>query len=247
MARILLIETATDVCSTAIAVDGTVVALAEALDQPNHAATLTLLIEACTRQAGIPLANLDAVAVSRGPGSYTSLRVGAAVAKGICYALDKPLIAVDTLLALASASMRDQGTGRTSDGPGVNNPLFYMPMLDARRKEVWTAVFDHSLREVMPAQPLILEHDLFQYFLQNAPGVKPTGLLVLSGNGAKKISNGPVFENAVFSEPQVCSASHLAIIAEVCFQNVDFQDTAYFEPFYMKPPNITISKKMTMG
>ncbi|MEQ1744272.1 MAG: tRNA (adenosine(37)-N6)-threonylcarbamoyltransferase complex dimerization subunit type 1 TsaB [Saprospiraceae bacterium] len=246
MAKILLIETATEVCSTAIAIDGTVVALAEDFNQPNHAACLTLLVESCSSQANIPLAELDAVAISRGPGSYTSLRVGAAVAKGICYALDKPLIAVDTLLALASASIGDHCASLASDAPGANKPVFYMPMLDARRKEVWTAIYDYNLREIVPAQPLILEHELFQIFLHNAPNALASGLLVVSGNGAKKMLNGDIFENAVFSEPRICSATHLAVIAEQRFQNADFQDKTYFEPFYMKPPNITVPKKIAV-
>lgn len=236
MAKILLIETATEVCSAAIAMDGTAVSLAEDPGQPNHAATLTLLIQECSRQAGLTLADLDAVAVSRGPGSYTSLRVGAAVAKGICYALDKPLIAVDTLLALATESMR------LFTGKEAANAVF-MPMLDARRKEVWTAVFDHNLRELLPAQPLVLEHELFKNLMLPLPNFSSGQVLVISGNGSDKMMNAHIFENAVFSPVRSCSAAQMASLAEQIFQNADFQDTAYFEPCYMKPPNITISKR----
>ena len=231
MAKILLIETATEVCSAAIAVDGELVAIAEDLQQPNHAARLTLLIDACTRESGISLAALDAVAVSRGPGSYTSLRVGASVAKGICYALDKPLIAVDTLQALAhSALSRGLGT-------------LLLPMLDARRQEVWLAVYDNRLREILPPQPLILEHNLFVNFLKTALAVEPADAFVLSGNGVKKINNDLIAENMVVSPVQHCSARLLAPLAEQFFQNSDFQEVAYFEPFYMKPPNITTPNK----
>ena len=233
MAKILLIETATEVCSVGIAIDGEPVSLVEDSGLPNHAAGLTLLIQECVRRAGLTLADMDAVAVSRGPGSYTSLRVGVAVAKGICYALDKPLIAVDTLLALATASF----------SRNTSSNVLALPMLDARRKEVWTAVFDNNLRELLPAQPLILEHELFQNFLKNVSGLSPENMLVISGNGSKKMMNEHIFENAVFSPIQSCSATYLAPIAERLFQNADFQDTAYFEPFYMKPPNITISKR----
>lgn len=236
MAKILLIETATEVCSAAVAVDGEPVSLAEDPGQPNHAATLTLLVQECIRQAGLALADLDDVAVSRGPGSYTSLRVGAAVAKGICYALDKPLIAVDTLRALATESMR------LFTGNDVAKAVF-MPMLDARRKEVWTAVFDHNLRELLPAQPLVLEHELFENFVHPLPDFSPEYVLVISGNGSEKMMNAQVFENAVFSSVRSCSATQMASIAEQIFQNADFQDAAYFEPCYMKPPNITISKR----
>ncbi len=238
MANILLIETATEVCSAAIAVDGAVVALAEDLQQPNHAARLTLLIEACTRQSGIPLAALDAVAVSRGPGSYTSLRVGASVAKGICYALDKPLIAVDTLQALAHSALRTLPS--TRDTP---HSALLLPMLDARRQEVWLAVYDDRLREILPPQPLILEHNLFFNFLETALVVQPADAFVLTGNGVKKINNDLMAENMVVSPVQHCSARLLAPLAEHFFQNYDFQEVAYFEPFYMKPPNITTPNK----
>ncbi len=255
MANILLIETATDVCSAAIAVDGAVVALAEDLQQPNHAARLTLLIDACTRESGIPLAALDAVAVSRGPGSYTSLRVGASVAKGICYALDKPLIAVDTLQALAAASLYEvrsskfevrsspECSGQTSNFKLQTSNFKLLPMLDARRQEVWLAVYDARLREILPPQPLILEHNLFVNFLETALAAQPADVFVLSGNGVKKINNDLIAENMVVSPVQHCSARLLAPLAEQFFQNSDFQEVAYFEPFYMKPPNITTPNK----
>jgi tRNA threonylcarbamoyladenosine biosynthesis protein TsaB len=236
MAKILLIETATEVCSAAMAVDGKVVALAEDSEQPNHAARLTLLIQDCTQRSGIPLTHLDAVAVSSGPGSYTSLRAGASVAKGICYALDKPLIAVDTLQALAAASQL------AAHIPSTEVACF-VPMLDARRQEVWTAAYDAQLRTLVPAQPLIFENNFFEIYLQRISETAPANVFVVSGNGAKKIPNDPKIEKVVASLVQSCSAAHLAALAEHFFQNADFQDVAYFEPFYMKPPNITTSSK----
>ncbi len=235
MARILLIETATDVCSAAIAVDGQLLALSEEINTLQHAALLTLQIEKCVREAGIPLAELDAVALSRGPGSYTALRVGASVAKGICYALDKPLIAVPTLLALAEASQK-------MTGAAADEPALFVPMLDARRQEVWVAVYDEKGREIAPAQPLILENNLFldfiTPFLDNRPGLR----LFFSGNGMQKMENVPKFTSTVFSSVKNCSAQYLMEAAERFFQGSDFQEVAYFEPFYMKPPNITVPK-----
>jgi len=233
MARILLIETATEVCSAAIAVNGEVAGIAEELHSQNHAALLTLQIEECVKQSGIPLAALDAVAVSRGPGSYTSLRVGASVAKGICYALDKPLIAIDTLLTLAWAS-RAMGNQQSA----ANNPLF-IPMLDARRQEVWAAVYDRSLRPVKSAQSLILENDLFEKYIQEVPEHDQLDVLILSGSGSLKFQNVMNGEKVVFSPIKKCSARYLAPLAEQFFQDVEFQNVAYFEPFYMKAPNIT--------
>jgi len=233
MARILLIETATEVCSTAIAVNGAVVALQEELQSLNHAALLTLQIEACTQRSGISLADLDAVAVSSGPGSYTSLRVGASVAKGICYALDKPLIAVDTLLALAGSELV------LNAAP----PSFYMPMLDARRQEVWTAIFDPQWNQLMPAQPLVLENDLFYSVVNSHIGQIQNLKIIISGNGAKKLENVRLPEASVISQVKSCSATQLAKWAEIFFQKSDFQDIAAWAPVYMKPPNITTSSK----
>ncbi|MDX1912323.1 MAG: tRNA (adenosine(37)-N6)-threonylcarbamoyltransferase complex dimerization subunit type 1 TsaB [Saprospiraceae bacterium] len=230
MAKILLIETATTVCSAAISVDGRVAALVETPESLQHTALLTLHIEACCQSAGIPLADLDAVAVSSGPGAYTSLRVGVATAKGICYSLDKPLIAVNTLLALAAASLATEPDA---------SPAFAAPMLDARRQEVWLAVYDEALREIAPPQPLILENNLFENFLSDQAGLPAGSRLVLSGNGMEKARSGRYPEGTVFSAIKKCSAAYLAPLAEQAYQMHDFQDVAYFGPLYMKPPNIT--------
>jgi tRNA threonylcarbamoyladenosine biosynthesis protein TsaB len=232
MAKILLIETATEVCSAAISVDGVIFSVAEDLNSSSHASLLTLQIEHCARSSGIALNQLDAIALSRGPGAYTALRVGASVAKGICYALNKPLLAVDTLQALAMAASQET-TGQ-----------FFVPMLDARRQEVWLAVFDKSLSSITDTQPLILENNLFDKFMQEMlPNAKPEEV-VMCGNGMKKISSGVFFEKAIFSEVLHCSAKYLAALAEKQFQARDFLDWAYFEPFYMKPPNITTPNKV---
>ncbi len=234
MSRILLIETASEVCSAAIAVDGIVVAQVEDLHAASHAALLTLQIDACSKAAGLPLASLDAVAVSNGPGAYTSLRVGASVAKGICYALDKPLIAVDTLLALAGAAKH----WYAKDGKHAAHAV-YVPALDARRQEIWTALYDANLQLLAPAQPLILENNSFEMYLRQGSTPDVSACAVIAGNGAEKIRSGGNFETAVFFSEIKCAAIHLAEFAAQYFQNSDFQNVAYFEPFYMKLPNIT--------
>lgn len=238
MAKILLLETSSAVCSAAISVDGAIVALAETQEAPSHAALLTLQIQDCTQKAGISLADLDAVAISHGPGAYTSLRVGASVAKGICYALDKPLIAVNTLLALAHASRES-----APSIPGTSGPHFYVPMLDARRQEIWVAIYDAELRELAPAQPLILENNLFLEFVAEKTGGVEISGVILSGNGMEKTRNGKFSEKIIFSDIERNSAMYLSALAEQYFQMIDFQDIAYFEPIYMKPPNITSSTK----
>jgi tRNA threonylcarbamoyladenosine biosynthesis protein TsaB len=235
MAKILLIETATESCSVGVSVDGTVRSLVEDPSVNQHAERLTIFIEEAMRLAGLALPDLDAVTVSRGPGSYTALRVGASVAKGICYALGKPLIAVDTLLALAAAGLE----AWRASSPGDRRVPFLMPMIDARRQEVWTAVYSASLELLTPAQPLILENNLFETFISPTLKGERPGVLILAGNGARKAKNVPLPEPTVFSQIEVCSASFLALFAERNFYASEFQDVAYFEPFYMKPPNIT--------
>lgn len=235
MAKILLLETATEACSVAIAIDGLAQYVVEDPAVNQHAEKLTLFIDQALREAGLTLSELDAVAVSRGPGSYTALRVGASVAKGICYALDKPLIAVDTLAALAGASLPTASAGATV-------PTFLMPMLDARRQEVWTAIYDTGLNALTPAQPMIIENDLFEKFMDDFFNANSRGVFILSGNGAVKVGNVPHGETTVFSPVRSCSAVFLATLAERFFLGGDFQNIAYFEPFYMKAPNITVPR-----
>ncbi len=241
MAKILLIETASEICSAAIAVDGLVLALEETAEAKSHAALLTLQIDACVKKSGIPLAELDAVALSSGPSAYTSLRVGASVAKGICYALDKPLIAVDTLLSLAGAARDWYMEANNCPGPAV-----FVPALDARRAEIWTAVYGPELQLLAAPQSLILENNLFEIYLNQAVEPAESALssdkvtcAIIAGNGSEKIRNGVNLGKMVIFSKRFCSAANLSAFAEIHFQNADFQDVAYFEPFYMKLPNIT--------
>jgi tRNA threonylcarbamoyladenosine biosynthesis protein TsaB len=236
MATILLLETATDVCAVGIAVDGRLAAAATEPPPAAHAAHLTILIRQCLEQAGLNPTDLDAVAVSAGPGSYTGLRVGASVAKGVCYALNKPLIAVNTLDALAYGMWAAQSEPRDA--------YHFMPMLDARRQEVWTALYDHQLQRLTQPQPLILENNLFSFFeAQTGRAVIPKKL-ILGGNGSFKTAGGGYQPKAVISPVVQCAAAFLLTAAEAKFNSSDFEDIAYFEPFYMKPPNITVSKKI---
>lgn len=225
MPLILNIETATDICSVCISEGDKVLAIKEADKAFSHTSKLTVLIGACCEELGISLAQLDAVAVSKGPGSYTSLRVGASTAKGICYALDKPLIAVDTLRSIAGitqANTKKQG--------------LFAPMIDARRMEVYVTLFDKNLDLTMDTQAKIIDRDSFkEYFDQGQT-------IVFSGNGANKcqdVINSPL---AVFS-PEICSAANLVSLSYKAFQKNDFCDAAYFSPNYFKSPNITTPRK----
>ncbi len=237
MARLLLIETATEVCSVALSVDGAVVAQEEELLSGSAASRLTLFIDACLRRAKCALAELDAVAVSRGPGSYTSLRVGTATAKGICYALDKPLIAVPTLQALAWGARQNTPTT-------AGTPLRWVPMLDARRQEVWMAAFDEKLLPLCPDQPLILDEYLLENFNRIDPSATDT-IWICAGNGTRKIPPHLLNKDQIVKSPvTACSAAFLAYWAERRFHERLFEDIAYFEPLYMKQPNITQPKKI---
>ncbi len=222
MPVILHIETATDVCSIGISRGDKLLALHESLDFNNHAARITLMIEACMQDAQIQWSDLDAIAISSGPGSYTGLRIGVSTAKGICYAQGKPLIAIDTLQTLALAAHE------ASDPPNT----LYCPMIDARRMEVYAAIFDVQGNLVQPPAAIRVEHDTFQSFF--AAG----RTLIFSGNGAEKCKPFFTVPQAHFRSV-LCSAKHLIQLAVQAFQKKKFADVAYFEPFYLKPPNIT--------
>jgi len=236
MAKLLLLETATDVCSVAVSVDGHLRALTEELEANRHASVLTILVTQCCRDAGVELSDLDAVAVSRGPGSYTSLRVGASTAKGLAYALGIPLIAVDTLQALALASAHNHPFPD-------HEPYGMLPMIDARRMEVWTALFDQLGRELLPPQPLVFENNLFLDMTLLLSQCFTGNRLILSGSGAYKSGVASFFEPSVILTNVRCSAVHLIALAEQKFQTHDYEDIVQFEPFYMKAPNITESTK----
>ncbi len=225
MPVILLIESSTETCSVGLSENGRLLDAREAEGPYEHTARITLLIDELTRGAGRTLKAVDAVAVSIGPGSFTALRVGLSTAKGICYALGKPLIAVDTLAALAGAAVRayDRDTA------------VYCPMIDARRMEVYTAFYNASLETLEEAHALIVEGDSFDRFLATGREV------VLFGNGAEKCRQVLTTPGVRYLD-QVCTAEMLARPANDQFAAGDFADLAYTEPFYLKPPNITTPK-----
>jgi tRNA threonylcarbamoyladenosine biosynthesis protein TsaB len=226
MSLILNIETATDICSVCIAREDVLLSSKESKEAYSHASVITLLIEECVKEAGLTLRDMDAVAISSGPGSYTALRVGAAAAKGICYALDKPLIAVDTLEALAFAAQKDKG-----------QKAGYIPMIDARRMEVYTAIYDSSLSLIKETHNLILDQDSFaEYFEQD-------DALVFCGNGSFKAKPLFVSKNVLYSNV-ICDAKHLIPFSVKAYKSQNFKDIAYYSPVYFKAPNITVSKKI---
>lgn len=223
---ILNLEAATDVCSVCISKGEEVLSLKEAAGSNAHSKVITMLIEECLHKAGLGLNELNAVAVSSGPGSYTSLRVGISTAKGICYALGIPLVAVDTLQALALAAYRKER----------DDTALYCPMIDARRMEVYCALFDHKNTAVTVASSEIITENSFQDFFASGRRV------VFFGNGAEKCKIVLKSEYAVFI-PVRCSAQHLTRFSSEAFIAESYVNLAYFSPNYLKAPNITTSKQ----
>lgn len=226
MSRILHIESATAVCSVALSEGGRLLNLQAAEELNAHGEKMTRLIERCMSESGMALEELDAVSVSAGPGSYTALRVGAATAKGICYALGKPLIKVETLKALAWGMREAMG----------DMDALYCPMIDARRMEVYVSVFDRNLEALLPVQAMVVEEDSFdEWFGKGKP-------VIFAGDGSGKceaIIRNPA---ARFIEARI-SARDMIALAQQALDAGKFEDVAYFAPLYLKPPNITQPKQ----
>jgi tRNA threonylcarbamoyladenosine biosynthesis protein TsaB len=213
---ILQIETATTSCSVALTRNGEVLGFKE-IDQRNiHAEVVTVYIDGLVKQAGITYAGIDAVAVSCGPGSYTGLRIGVSTAKGLCFALDKPLIAVETLAAMAKGVAQ------------ADADMLLCPMIDARRMEVFTAVFDAQGNTIKPTAAEIVDSNSFADVLAN-------NKVLFFGDGAEKCREALGQNlNAHFLAGFTNSAVHLTAIALDKFNKKDFVDVAYFEPYYLK-------------
>jgi len=220
LAKILNIETSTRVCSVTLSVDGIVKAIKESHVKNAHAGSVTLFSEEVIKSAGFSFTNLDAIAVSKGPGSYTGLRIGVSTAKGFCYSLEKPLIAISTLKAMVFGMIKKMG--ETADN------YVFCPMIDARRMEVYTAVYDHKLVEIQEIRAEIIDEHSFTELLEKQK-------VVFAGDGAEKCK--PILgqnKNALFLNEFYPSSSFLCELAEEKFKKGLFEDVAYFEPFYLK-------------
>lgn len=237
MALILNLETATNICSVSLADSGKTIATLESSDN-KHAEVITLLIEQIMSNNGVGLANLDAVAISHGPGSYTSLRVGASTAKGLCYALNIPLISVDTLLSMAYAAYKEYG----------DKTALYCPMIDARRMEVYTAVYGindnaestrvtEKIFLMEELNNLIVDANSFERYFSEKKR------LIFVGNGSDKCV-GTINTEGVFLKQVVCSSRHMCALSEAYFEQKKFESLAYYTPEYLKSPNITTAKKI---
>lgn len=219
MGLLLCIETATSICSVALGKDGVLLSLQEAHETNQHSSQLTLLISKLFEDSGTSLHDLDAIAVSKGPGSYTGLRIGVSTAKGLCYGLEKPMIGLSTLQAMA------YGMSVQCEVPEGS---LFCPMIDARRMEVYMALYDATNETIHQPVAEIIDINTFAAFQQ-----KHT--IVCAGDGAEKCK--ATFEGMsgiLFPQAAVPSAQFMIPLAERAFQMSQFENVAYFEPYYLK-------------
>ena len=221
MACILSIESSTQTCSVAVSKDGKPVWNKENPDLASHSAVLGVYVAEAVRFIQTNDFRLDAVAVSEGPGSYTGLRIGVSLAKGLCFGLDVPLIALPTLKIMAARF--------------VPSASYLCPMIDARRMEVYAALFDGNLNEIEPVRAIIIKEDSYCDFLSHEK-------IIFFGSGAEKCKAVIRSENAFFIDDVYPSASDMIEEAEKAFITKNFVDTAYFEPFYLKEFQATTPK-----
>jgi tRNA threonylcarbamoyladenosine biosynthesis protein TsaB len=217
MATFLLIYTATAHASVCMVKDGQVLGCLETSDQKSHASFIQPAIESLCKQTGITLNTLDAIGISLGPGSYTGLRVGMATAKGIAYAMGKPLIGINTLQIIAAAAKAKH--------PIHNGSI--CALLDARRMEVFTGIYAHNLEPITNSTALILDAQSFENELALAP-------ILFVGDGAQKFLEICSHPNAIFDTTLSYSASDMIALTEKAFALTDFLDLAYSEPLYIK-------------
>ena len=218
---ILCLETATPVCSVALNDGCCTLALCETEGQNAHSEKITNFIREVMEVAKINYSQLDAVAVSKGPGSYTGLRIGVSTAKGICYAADLPLMAIDTLEAMAYGMKFKMGNQ-------IGNNDLLVPMIDARRMEVYAAVFDVNLNKINDTAALVIDENSFE-------DLRHDHHLWLFGDGAPKLSK--LFENQTnisIIDGFKPSAAYMLPLVDKALREQDFVDVAYFEPFYLK-------------
>jgi|688.fasta_scaffold04838_20 tRNA threonylcarbamoyladenosine biosynthesis protein TsaB len=229
MALILAIETATEVCSVSMAYDGIILGELHLSEGNMHASKLHVLIDNLLKETGKTLNQIEAIAVSMGPGSYTGLRVGVAAAKGFCLALNIPLIAVNTLQSLSATALVQTE---------IPEKALLAPMLDARRMEVYTALLQKDLSFTQNTNALILDESSLRDSLIKQP-------IYYFGNGANKAQDLLQHPNAHFIPNVHASAAGMAQLAEAKFKSKQFEDIAYFEPFYLKDFVGTTPKKRT--
>jgi len=219
---IICLETATNICSVALCDSAGVISLRESSELKSHASVLTVFIEEILLENGIKARDLDAIAVSKGPGSYTGLRIGVSVAKGIAYAASIPLIGINTTLSMFWGIVRNRKNIEDAD----RNSL-YCPMLDARRMEVYYAIYDANGNTIKDISAEIISEDSFSY-------IPVSQKIIFFGDGAVKCKELIKRTNTYFADDFRISASYMHVPVFEAFKSFDYEDVAYFEPFYLK-------------
>ena len=227
-------DTATDICTVSIFEDDNCIASRDSGEERSHAVQLAVYIDEILKEAGMQVSALDAIAISKGPGSYTGLRIGVSTVKGLCYAAGIPMISVSTLQAMCF--------GVSQDFPEQNNlaDFYFCPMLDARRMEVYTAFYKTDYTKAQDISAEIIDDHSFKDKLDAKP-------VIFFGNGAEKTKEHLTHSNAVFYDSYVHSSKYMITIAQDKLANRDFENVAYFEPFYLKDFVATRPRKNILG
>ena len=236
MDLILIIESSTEICSVSLLKNGKLLDTIESDEGQSHARLVTVFADDLLKRNAVKPDDLNAVAVSKGPGSYTGLRIGASTAKGICYAAHIPLIAVGTLEAMAKHVSLNQSKYQIT----TDKPLLLCPMIDARRMEVYSMLLNTSGQILKPITADIID----EKFLKNE---LESNTVVFFGNGAPKCENIIKSPNALFLNGINASAKYMTELVWDSYNNKQFEDVAYFEPFYLKDFVVTVSKKSVLG
>lgn len=231
MALLLYIESATEVCSVALAEDTRIIQERRSDEERSHTTQLAVFVNEVLSLSGVSARQLDGVCVSRGPGSYTGLRIGVSVAKGLCYGTGCRLLSVSTLQAMVMA---------VEPSLTESLPVLLAPMIDARRMEVYTATFNSQGHKVSEVEALVLDSESFARELEGH-------IVCFFGNGSDKAREVITHSNARFISGIVPSAAAMAPIAAQKFTEGKFEDVAYFEPFYLKDFIATVPKRKVLG
>ncbi|PLX13665.1 MAG: tRNA (adenosine(37)-N6)-threonylcarbamoyltransferase complex dimerization subunit type 1 TsaB [Marinilabiliales bacterium] len=234
MALILNIETSTTVCSVCLSMNGELLGIKESSEEKSHAKKLTIFIDDLLKDRGYNFDNIDAVAISKGPGSYTGLRIGVSTAKGFCFAKNIPLIAVNTLQAMANGIINKIHSDELKIEHFKESIL--VPMIDARRMDVYSAFFNPKGVFVRDVKAEIIEEDSYTDVLNKKK-------MFFFGDGSEKIHDIIKHKNAFFIENVNPSSKDMLKLSEQAYKNKDFEDVAYFEPFYLKDFVATVPKK----
>lgn len=231
MNTILNIDTSTTVCSVALSAGGECLSMRKDESGNNHSRVIGVFTQQLLQEADSNGWKVAAVALSQGPGSYTGLRIGTSFAKGLCYGMDIPLIAIPTLKIMAWT------VAQRLKAEGVHTDALLCPMIDARRMEVYSAVYDMELNEVEAVSAKIIDHESFSDLLANRK-------IYFFGNGSNKCKDAITSHNATFIDGVNPLATDMAVMAHEAYNKKEFADVAYFEPFYLKDFIATKPKRL---